>query len=105
MKHFRKPAARRPRQGLLALACLSALSTQAPSAMGATGQADAADSSPQRVLVQADRLPGSLLTPRANGLEPGNSTVSLLEYGAQQLHAPGQLIAPTRAARRLRQGR
>lgn len=90
MKHFRKPAARRPRQALLALACLSALSMQAASAMGATGQADAAAASPQRVLVQADRLPGSLLTPRANGLEPGNSTVSLLEYGAQQLHAPGK---------------
>lgn len=91
MKHFRKPAARRPRQALLALACLSALSAQAPSATGATGQADVAATSPQRVLVQADRLPGSLLTPRANGLEPGNSTVSLLEYGAQQLHAPGKV--------------
>jgi hypothetical protein len=90
VKHIRWPAARPTHQALLALACLSALAAQAPSALGATGQADASAASPQRVLVQADRLPGSLLAPRAHGLEPADSTVSLLEYSAQRLHAPGK---------------
>ncbi len=95
MKHFRRPGARPTRQALLVLTCLCALSVQTPSALGDTGQADAAAASPQRVLIQADRLPGSLLAPRAGGLEPADSTVSVLEYGAQRLHAPGNASLAT----------
>jgi iron complex outermembrane receptor protein len=78
-----------PRQALLGLICMTAMSTQAQVAQTPEGTGSPQPAAAQRVLVQADRLPASLLSPRTGGLEPADSAVSLIEVGAQTLRAPG----------------
>ncbi|WP_164885187.1 TonB-dependent receptor [Rubrivivax rivuli] len=85
-----KPAARAhraSRQLLVSLICMAAMSAQAQVAQAPVGKSDPQQPSAQRVVVQADRVPGGLLSPRNGRLEPADSTVSLLEVEA--LTAPG----------------
>lgn len=79
------------RRGLL-LGCLwmTAVSAQAQEiAQASPGAGSPPSPAGQRVVVQAERLPASLVSPRTGSLEPADSTVSMVELPSKTLAAPG----------------
>lgn len=75
---------------LLGFLWMTIVSAQAQAgAQASTGAGSPSSPAGQRVVVQAERLPASLLAPRPGRLEPADSTVSLVELPSNRLAAPG----------------
>ena len=87
---FSHPATGRRWELFLSFLCATAVSAQAEAiAQASSGAGSPAPPAGQRVVVQAERLPASLVAPRTGSLEPADSTVSLIELPSSTLAAPG----------------
>jgi iron complex outermembrane recepter protein len=87
---FSSPATWRRRELLLGFLWMTAVCAPAhEGAQASTGAGSPPSPAGQRVVVQAERLPDSLVAPRTARLEPADSTVSLVELPSNTLPAPG----------------
>jgi len=87
---FSSPAIWHRKELLLSFLWMAAVSAQAQEiAQASSAAGNLLSPAGQRVVVQAERLPGSLVAPRTGRLEPADSTVSQVELTSNTLAAPG----------------